>query len=85
MLLKRKFSLFLLLVIYLCFIFSSSFVFSQEKKIAISKIKIKGAYIISSDFVKDYIKARPPLVSPATITQDIKRLYKLGFYKKVKA
>ena len=59
---------------------------SAQEKVQLREIRIQGNLRVEEDGIRLHLKARPgDLFDPSVVDQDVKAIYRMGFFDEVKA
>lgn len=69
-----------------CFILSHSVYLEAQEKVQVSEVKIQGNLRVEEDGIRLHIKSRAgEFFNPATVDQDVRSIYRMGYFDDVKA
>ena len=77
---------FSVVILSLCLVGAHSYQAHGQEKVALKDIKITGNLRVEDDGIRLHLKSRPgESFDPATVEQDVKAIYRMGFFDDVQA
>jgi outer membrane protein insertion porin family len=75
-----------LLFLMLCFLLASSFCADAQEKVQLKEVRIQGNLRVEEDGIRLHVKSRAgESFDPTTVDQDVKSIYRMGFFDDVMA